>query len=249
MNLLAPIYSLLNPIQSLATTLVSRLTAGRASALDYLDAAISTRAVASTALSNANWTNTRAGLLDNLTRLDATISGIGGLKCRLFTSGTTWTSPASAVSAMVIAVGGGGGGCYINSSGDVMAGTAGGDTSFGTLVTAVGGAGGGSTPGTGAGYVRGGFAFNDYSAYVTCAVSGPATPGFLGIGYGGSALTTRADNDSKAWSGNSGAVATYFGTIAANTSITVTVGSGGASGSDSNGARPGSSGAVLLFYW
>jgi hypothetical protein len=45
-------------------TLTDRLSSGRATALDNLDAAITTRAAASTALSNATWTNTKAGYLD-----------------------------------------------------------------------------------------------------------------------------------------------------------------------------------------
>jgi hypothetical protein len=48
-------------------TLVDRLTAGRAAALDNLDAAITSRAAASTAVSNVNYTSGRAALLDNLT--------------------------------------------------------------------------------------------------------------------------------------------------------------------------------------
>ncbi len=46
-------------------------TDGRAAKLDNLDAAVSSRAAANTALSNGVWTNARAGLLD---RLDGTIS-------------------------------------------------------------------------------------------------------------------------------------------------------------------------------
>lgn len=59
MNLLAPIY---NQVMAL----VGRLTASRAAALDQLDAPVSTRAVASTALNNSTWSNARAGKLDNL---------------------------------------------------------------------------------------------------------------------------------------------------------------------------------------
>lgn len=45
-------------------TLLDRLTATRAGLLDNLDAAISTRALASTALSNATWTGALASLLN-----------------------------------------------------------------------------------------------------------------------------------------------------------------------------------------
>lgn len=47
-------------------TLLARLTDARATKIDNLDAAISTRAAASTALSTANWTAARAGYLDVL---------------------------------------------------------------------------------------------------------------------------------------------------------------------------------------
>lgn len=45
-------------------TLVDRLTSTRATNLDNLDAAVSTRSAASTALSNVVWTDARAGKLD-----------------------------------------------------------------------------------------------------------------------------------------------------------------------------------------
>lgn len=45
-------------------TLVDRLTSGRAANLDNLNATVSSRAAASTALSNAVWTDVRAGKLD-----------------------------------------------------------------------------------------------------------------------------------------------------------------------------------------
>jgi len=47
-------------------TLIDRLTSTRATNLDNLDAAITSRAVASTALSNATWTNALAAELDGL---------------------------------------------------------------------------------------------------------------------------------------------------------------------------------------
>jgi hypothetical protein len=46
------------------STLLARLTSGRASNLDNLDAAVSTRAAASTALSSTTWDGTKAGYLD-----------------------------------------------------------------------------------------------------------------------------------------------------------------------------------------
>lgn len=48
--------------------LVDRLTSARAANLDNLNATVSSRAPASTALSNAVWTDTRAGKLDSIER-------------------------------------------------------------------------------------------------------------------------------------------------------------------------------------
>lgn len=53
------------------TTLTGRLTSGRATNLDNLDATVSSRAPSATALSTVQWTNARAVLIDNL---DAAVS-------------------------------------------------------------------------------------------------------------------------------------------------------------------------------
>jgi hypothetical protein len=58
--------SLMSPIYTAVNSLLSRLSEGRAAALDKLDANISTRAPASTAVSTANATNSRLANLDNL---------------------------------------------------------------------------------------------------------------------------------------------------------------------------------------
>jgi len=86
---LAPLMGLPGKVK----TLLDRLTATRAGNLDNLNTTVSSRAAAATALSTANWTNTRAGnldtiptlagrltagratLLDNLSNLDAAVSG------------------------------------------------------------------------------------------------------------------------------------------------------------------------------
>lgn len=52
-------------------TLIDRLTATRAANLDKLDANITTRAPASTALTNAVWSDARAGKLDKIDGLEA----------------------------------------------------------------------------------------------------------------------------------------------------------------------------------
>ncbi len=149
-------------------TLVDRLTSTRATNLDNLDAAITTRAAASTALSSTTWTGARAGYLDLLnTHLDAN-TGIIQQKFQLLTSGTTWTRPAGIVGTTVlvsaIAAGesytstgpvGGQGGSYIQkypyaagatvsysigAGGTGTTGANGGDTVWGTITLVGGGA-------------------------------------------------------------------------------------------------------------
>lgn len=58
-------------LAAIYTHLTSYLSSTRAAKIDNLDTTISSRAEASTALTNATWTNARAGYLD---RLDATVS-------------------------------------------------------------------------------------------------------------------------------------------------------------------------------
>lgn len=53
-------------LKTISDHLLTYWTAARAAKVDNLDAAISTRAVAATALSTAQWTNARAAKLDNL---------------------------------------------------------------------------------------------------------------------------------------------------------------------------------------
>lgn len=53
-------------IKAGVSTLTGRLTSGRATALDNLDATVSSRAASATALSSATWTAARAGYLDKI---------------------------------------------------------------------------------------------------------------------------------------------------------------------------------------
>ncbi len=89
--------SALASVQTDTTTLTGRLTSTRAGLIDNLDAAVTTRAAASTAVSNADLTSLRAAKLDNLdaavttcasstavadiqTRLPAALDGSGNIK-------------------------------------------------------------------------------------------------------------------------------------------------------------------------
>lgn len=80
-------YEQAESILSLLDTFVAAYTVLRAGKLDNLDALVSSRAPASTALSNATWTNARAALLDNL---DAKISSRAPASTAL--SNSVWTN-------------------------------------------------------------------------------------------------------------------------------------------------------------
>lgn len=72
-SLFAKVNNLLNTLANHAAA----WTSARAAKMDNLDAAISSRAPASTALSTAQWTNTRAGYLD---KLNNAIYGLEAIK-------------------------------------------------------------------------------------------------------------------------------------------------------------------------
>jgi hypothetical protein len=79
-------------VQSDTTTLTGRLTSTRATNLDNLDAAVTTRASAATALSTVQWTNGRATNLDSL---DVTVSSRAPSSTALSTA--TWTNGRAAL--------------------------------------------------------------------------------------------------------------------------------------------------------
>lgn len=73
-------------------TLIDRLTATRAANLDKLDANITTRAAAATALTNAVWTDARAGKLD--------LIGIKSIQRGGFNWGAAETTKSVAISSV-----------------------------------------------------------------------------------------------------------------------------------------------------
>ena len=93
-------------------TLLDRLTATRATALDNLDAAISTRASAATAVSNATLTDARIQALDEISqgavgRAPADITGIMDLSVDPPASPVAQYTPAAAPQSVFSAVGSG----------------------------------------------------------------------------------------------------------------------------------------------
>ena len=101
---------ILNKVKTLTTDWTTAKAA-------FLDAAISSRAPSSTALSTAVWTAARAGYIDLLnTNLDAPISGIAGgevsgdtLTEVTYTANNTWTVPTGFAGFVFVTMCGGGG--------------------------------------------------------------------------------------------------------------------------------------------
>ena len=73
-------------------TLIDRLTATRAANLDKLDATVSSRAAASTALSNAVWSDARAAKLDAI--------GVKSIQRGSFTWGAAETTKSVTISSV-----------------------------------------------------------------------------------------------------------------------------------------------------
>jgi hypothetical protein len=83
-------------------TLIDRLTSTRATNLDNLDATVSSRAAASTALSTATWTSTRAGYMDSYLRIKSIQRGTITIEGSTTMSNTATLSPSVDVSKSLI---------------------------------------------------------------------------------------------------------------------------------------------------
>lgn len=89
-------WEIFNPILSwLRDLLDNRLTAARAAKLDFLDAGIGTRAPASTAVSSASYTATRAAYLDNLAIGGAVAAAHSPVLAPPMTNGLVMYSPST----------------------------------------------------------------------------------------------------------------------------------------------------------
>lgn len=85
-------------LKTISDWLTTYWTAARAAKVDNLDAAITTRAAASTALTNATWSDAKAGYLDGA------ISGrLGSIKA-IYTGNVTIANGASSGTATITAV-------------------------------------------------------------------------------------------------------------------------------------------------
>lgn len=115
--------------------LYGRLTQARADNLDKLDANLSTRAPLATALSNAIWTNNKAGYLDM--PVSGVAPGNANINYQVYTSSATFSVTANIYKVFVMAVGGGGNGAA-NGTNWSGGGGGGGGFSFRSLLTAPG---------------------------------------------------------------------------------------------------------------
>lgn len=150
-----------------------------------------------------------------------------GQKVQIFTTSGVWSCPTPNTKVHVLAIGGGGTG-YNYTTGS--AGSAGGSSSFGALLSATGGSA--AIDRTGAlGFNVGQSGFN--------GGGGQGGVGLYGFGNGGNGI--HYDVSYAGGGGGSGYVSTYSGVV--STDQVVTVGAGGGSG-----VNRGGSGAVIVWW-
>ncbi len=201
---------------------------------------------------------------------DTTAPSNGGYE--VFTSSGTWTKPNSDFSfAFVTVVGGGAGG---GGAGTGATGTAGGNSSFGSLCSATGGAGGvgdtgGGTGGAGGSGSGGTFNFSGESgdAAASNGGAGGSVNGRINVpSEGGETTTGAGDGDDGAGYGAAGAggntgvlfgggggaggtAEEYIDESSLSATETVTVGSGGSGGGGFNTGGDGTAGVVIVRWY
>ena len=174
--------------------------------------------------------------------------------CETIETSKTWTCPKSGV-WKVICVGGGGAGLSYYDNNTNSIGTAGGTTSFGSILSASGG-----ISGTDVNKDKIKITGSDYSIRYTIGINGYNGAGvygtesgeYIGSGYGASGGAGYDGSVQARHSGLPGDVKSVITDISEGTSIACTIGSGGTvtiNGSpNSNIAFPGKSGAIIVQY-
>ena len=175
--------------------------------------------------------------------------------CETIETSKTWTCPKSGV-WKVICVGGGGAGLSYYNDTSYSTGTAGGTTSFGSILSASGG-----ISGTDVNKDKIVMADSNYSiryamginGYNGAGVYGAESGEYIGSGYGASGGAGYVNANSKVrHSGLPGDVKSVITDISEGTSIACTIGAGGTvttNGSSSASiAFPGKSGAIIVQY-
>ena len=172
--------------------------------------------------------------------------------CETIETSKTWTCPKSGV-WKVICVGGGGAGLSYYNGTSFSIGTAGGTTSFGSILSASGG-----ISGTDVNKDKIEMADSNYSiryamginGYNGAGVYGAESGEYIGSGYGASGGAGYVNTNAKVrHSGLPGDVKSVITDISEGTSIACTIGSGGTVTTDKYAvAFPGKSGAIIVQY-
>ena len=174
--------------------------------------------------------------------------------CETIETSKTWTCPKSGIWKVICVGGGGAGLSYYNDSTNSI-GTAGGTTSFGSILSASGGISGThvnkdkiTLSDSSAYSIRRAMGINGYNG---AGVYGAESGEYIGSGYGASGGASRtASTDAKVChSGLPGDVKSVITDISEGTSIACTIGSGGTvTNKGSSIAFPGKSGAIIVQY-
>lgn len=211
-----------------AKTLLDRLTANRASNLDNLDTAITSRAPSSTALSTAIWTNNRAEQLDKINNIAA---GGQNRSFVFYTSSDTFIVPDGVTTIYVTVLGGGCNPASYFASGDVLYGGAGGGFSAAKLNTTpgtqysvvVGGIGGNSSFGNTIFANGGRQAYNNGTGNNANSIGGDSSGGNVNYtgGNGGRNYYSSSSYFPTLTGGGGGSAASLYGNGSAGTLVTV----------------------------
>ena len=174
--------------------------------------------------------------------------------CETIETNKTWTCPKSGV-WKVICVGGGGAGLSYYNENTYSTGTAGGTTSFGSILSASGGISGtdvnkGKIKLYDSYYsIRRAMGINGYNG---AGVYGTESGEYIGSGYGASGGAGKSGNDISGHSGLPGDVKSVITDISEGTSIACTIGTGGTVTTNGSSnvtiAFPGKSGAIIVQY-
>ena len=176
--------------------------------------------------------------------------------CETIETSKTWTCPKSGI-WKVICVGGGGAGFTYRDSDESSIGTAGGTTSFGSILSASGGMSGVDinkdkiTLSDSSAYsIRRAMGINGYNG---AGVYGAESGEYIGSGYGASGGAGYTSTNAKVrHSGLPGDVKSVITDISEGTSIACTIGAGGTVATISTIpdtiAFPGKSGAIIVQY-
>ena len=175
--------------------------------------------------------------------------------CETIETSKTWVCPKTGI-WKVICVGGGGAGFTYRGNDENSIGTAGGTTSFGSILSASGGMSGVDINKNKAKFFESNYTVRytvGINGYNGAGVYGAETGEYIGSGYGASGGAGAANGSSYSHnSGLPGDVKSVITDISEGTSIACTIGAGGTVATISTNpdtiAFPGKSGAIIVQY-